>query len=471
MTSEEFQEKTGAHLCSETWTVEGNLLVVKNGERYIKELVVKDLEMLNPSDKQSATETDQSVPRKCSALCSEYQEKALRELCPDLPFNNVIFREEARGRILCGMPRNVSPFENALHELTSKEISPFTEREFQELVKKKKSDFAILFSKDRNTMTIYSMNPEKLQKFCQEFLHASMEMSTADFNIITFFEKNLRQMFPEKNGKVMISGPQFLLEQYNCALEKLKRYHTQRVIISDNVRDEAAMFISNYLSQNDQIYINMDGVTIYVTSPNQDMVFKAKCEIDHQIEILRKQKIQYPKDNYDVQKRSNNLENEMRGSEMIASKKSFNLVSPQKSEIVYDGKGFKVFALNADLIHVKADAIVNPSDAQLQSPSGLSHAICRAAGHAVQSQCHKFIKVQESGTLPAGQTFVMEGGKLNHFLKIIHVNMPKWQSYARMEHPCEAFICDITSTILSCLSERQLIGVKSIAIPIIGDGK
>lgn len=468
MTPEEFQMKTGAHLCTETWTVKGSLLMVKNGERYIKELV-KELEMFNLSDKLSATETDQSVPRKYSVLCSEYQEKALRELCPDLQFKNVNFREEAGWRILCGMQKNVMPFENALLKLKSKEISPVTEKEFQELVKKKMAGFAILFSREQNTMTIYSMNPEKLQKFCQEFLHASMDMPVADFNIITFFEKNLCRMFPENNGKVMISGPRSLIEQYNCALEKRRSYTTQRVIISDNVRDEAAIFISNYSSQNDQIYIEMDGITILITSPNRDAVFKAKQEIDHKVDMIRK--IKYQKSSHEVQKRSNNSENEMRGFEMDASKKSFYLVSPQKSEIVYDGKGFKVFALNADLIHVKADAIVNPSDAKLQSPSGLSHAICRAAGHAVQSRCHEFIKAQETGTLPIDKTSITEGGNLNNFLKIIHVNMPKWQSYARMEHPCEACICDITSTILSCLSERQLIGVKSIAIPIISDGK
>ncbi|XP_062602867.1 uncharacterized protein LOC134264599 isoform X2 [Saccostrea cucullata] len=465
ITSKDFKRKTGACICMDTWTVGGNLLMIQNGEKFIKELVVKETETVPVSRKlennlASEPKLGTVVPRKCTKMCTEYQEKALRELFPDLPFRNVeLTVKKGEGmKLIRGSEKNVKIFEKALDELEYEEISPVTEKQCKELMEIKFEGVSVSFQEDKKSMIIFSRISEVLKKCLAQYqksLQDSIEIPVNDFNAIVYFEKSLCQEFPKKDDKVIISGPRSMVEKYKAALAYARvNYTTQRVIISENVKDEAEMFISSFSSQNDNIYIRLEGMVVFITSPNKNEVFKAKQEVDHHIDKIRKNKIKF-----DSKKGSGRAESTNETAER------------NKPDVIHEEKGIKVFTLNFDFMRVNVDVIVNPSDEKLHSKSGLSYHICKVVGHEVQDKCTKFIKAQRDGILPIGKTFVTDGGKKEHLLKIIHVNIPRWENYADTENPCEACLKDIISTVQACLFEPELEGAMSIAIPAISAGE
>ncbi|XP_061167604.1 uncharacterized protein LOC133176503 [Saccostrea echinata] len=468
ITTHEFQEKTGAYLCTESWTVEGNLLMVKNVERCLKEIVKKEHEKPTQSGKEESQNEDisrtvEEVSKKYSAKCTEYQEKALRELFLDLPFQKVNFRDEREGKVIYGTENNVKPFEKALLELKMQEIPQVTSKEFKRFESEKKKDgVSVSFVKETSTMVVFSRIPKILQSCLSDFKkiqQSSIEIPVNEFEVIVYFEKSLHKKFTEENGKVIISGSGSLIEKYKSALDNVRQYTKECVTISDFAKYSAEVFVSKFSSENEDVFIKIAGNTIYITGPHEETVKNAKHEADR----LSKQNLRNQ-----VAKRGSSSTDFSRGSRGDLPQYYSYPISPQKSDIVFEGKGVKVYACRADITHINTDVIVNPSNNTLQSHGGLSSYIFREAGQSVRGQCSDFIKIQKEGIIPIGEAFVTGAGKLQRCQKIIHVNVPKWEFYAKSENPCKDCMSDIIFTVQACLSELD--DVNSIAIPAISAG-
>src|ERR1051326_5523665 len=80
-------------------------------------------------------------------------------------------------------------------------------------------------------------------------------------------------------------------------------------------------------------------------------------------------------------------------------------VGPEKS---YDGPSMKtqLKMIRGDITTVDAEAIVNSANNDLVLGGGVSGAIRRVAGPAVQDECHKI------GTVPLGTAVITTGGQL-----------------------------------------------------------
>ncbi|XP_062603401.1 uncharacterized protein LOC134265165 isoform X2 [Saccostrea cucullata] len=464
ITSHEFQKKTGAYLCTESWTVEGNLLMVKNVERCLKEMIKSEREVPSHSIKEKRQDEDiprtlDEMPKKYTVKCTEFQKRALEELFPDLPFQKVNFYND----VISGTENTVKLFEKALHELTMQEITQVTSKDFKLFESEKKKDaVSVSFAKETNTVVMFSRVPEILQSCLSDFKKlqlSSIEIPVAEFEVIVYFEKLLHKNFTETDGKVFISGPGSLIEQYKYALNNVRHYTKEYVTVSDYAKYEATLFVSKLSSENGDVFVRITGNTIFITGPRAESVKKVKYEAER----LAKQNVRNQ-----AGKRGSNSTDVSRNSKGGLPEYPSQPVSPKTSDIVFDERGVKVYVFKANITHVNADAIVNPLNKTLHSHGGLSSFIFREAGQSVRSQCSEFIKHQKEGTLPIGKTFVTGAGKLQFCQKIVHVNVPVWESYAKSENPCDDCMSDIISTVQACLS--QVDDVYAIAIPAISAG-
>ena len=111
--------------------------------------------------------------------------------------------------------------------------------------------------------------------------------------------------------------------------------------------------------------------------------------------------------------------------------------------------------MRADITTVDADAIVNSANNDLVMGGGVSGAIRRVAGQAVQDECHKI------GTVPLGTAVVTSGGLLKAQW-IIHAAVNPLGMWADAKSVRSA-----TKAVLKRAEEKQ---VKRLAFPALGTG-
>jgi O-acetyl-ADP-ribose deacetylase (regulator of RNase III) len=111
--------------------------------------------------------------------------------------------------------------------------------------------------------------------------------------------------------------------------------------------------------------------------------------------------------------------------------------------------------MRADITTVDADAIVNSANNDLVMGGGVSGAIRRVAGQAVQDECHKI------GTVPLGTAVVTTGGLLKAQW-IIHAAVNPLGMWADAKS-----VRNATKAVLKRADEKQ---VKRLAFPALGTG-
>ena len=111
--------------------------------------------------------------------------------------------------------------------------------------------------------------------------------------------------------------------------------------------------------------------------------------------------------------------------------------------------------MRADITTVDADAIVNSANNDLVMGGGVSGAIRRVAGQAVQDECHKI------GTVPLGTAVVTSGGLLKAQW-IIHAAVNPLGMWADAKS-----VRNATRAVLKRADEKQ---VKRLAFPALGTG-
>src|SRR5204862_3513769 len=111
--------------------------------------------------------------------------------------------------------------------------------------------------------------------------------------------------------------------------------------------------------------------------------------------------------------------------------------------------------LRADITSVDADAIVNSANNDLVMGGGVSGAIRRVAGQAVQDECHKI------GTVPLGTAVVTSGGLLKAQW-IIHAAVNPLGMWADAKS-----VRNATKAVLKRADEKQ---IKRLAFPALGTG-
>jgi O-acetyl-ADP-ribose deacetylase (regulator of RNase III) len=111
--------------------------------------------------------------------------------------------------------------------------------------------------------------------------------------------------------------------------------------------------------------------------------------------------------------------------------------------------------MRADITSVDADAIVNSANNDLVMGGGVSGAIRRVAGQAVQDECHKI------GTVPLGTAVVTSGGMLKAQW-IIHAAVNPLGMWADAKS-----VRNATKAVLKRADEKQ---VKRLAFPALGTG-
>ncbi|HZE97679.1 MAG TPA: macro domain-containing protein, partial [Planctomycetota bacterium] len=111
--------------------------------------------------------------------------------------------------------------------------------------------------------------------------------------------------------------------------------------------------------------------------------------------------------------------------------------------------------MKADITSVDADAIVNSANNDLVMGGGVSGAIRRVAGQAVQDECHKI------GTVPLGTAVVTTGGLLKAQW-IIHAAVNPLGMWADAKS-----VRNATKAVLKRADEKQ---IKRLAFPALGTG-
>jgi O-acetyl-ADP-ribose deacetylase (regulator of RNase III) len=111
--------------------------------------------------------------------------------------------------------------------------------------------------------------------------------------------------------------------------------------------------------------------------------------------------------------------------------------------------------LRGDLTTAQAEAIINSSNNDLVLGGGVSGAISRVAGPAVQEECHKI------GTIPLGTAAVTGAGNLS----------AKWLIHAAVNLlGLWADAKSVRNAMRSALQKAAELGVKTVALPALGTG-
>jgi O-acetyl-ADP-ribose deacetylase (regulator of RNase III) len=111
--------------------------------------------------------------------------------------------------------------------------------------------------------------------------------------------------------------------------------------------------------------------------------------------------------------------------------------------------------VRGDITAVEADAIVNSANNDLVMGGGVSGAIRRVAGQAVQDECHKI------GTVPLGTAVITTGGLLKAQW-IIHAAVNPLGMWADAKS-----VRNATRAVLKKADEKQ---IKRLAFPALGTG-
>jgi O-acetyl-ADP-ribose deacetylase (regulator of RNase III) len=111
--------------------------------------------------------------------------------------------------------------------------------------------------------------------------------------------------------------------------------------------------------------------------------------------------------------------------------------------------------LRADITSIKVDAIVNPTNPQLQHVGGIGRVLVREGGEVIQRES------SEIGSVPVGEAVVTTGGNLLCKF-VIHAVAP------RMGEGDEDR--KLRSTTMSALQRGEDLAIASIAFPAMASG-
>ena len=111
----------------------------------------------------------------------------------------------------------------------------------------------------------------------------------------------------------------------------------------------------------------------------------------------------------------------------------------------------------ADILSIRCDAIVNPTDELLSGSGGLDAKIRAAAGHDLTLACRR------AGQISVGGAIITPGFQLNNCRYIIHTASPWWSN--RQED-----VQGLRQCYRSALRLAEKFGLESAAFPLIGSG-
>lgn len=125
----------------------------------------------------------------------------------------------------------------------------------------------------------------------------------------------------------------------------------------------------------------------------------------------------------------------------------------------------ELLVISGDLLKRKEDAIVNPTNTNLASESGLSGAIFKAGGPRLLAACRGINKNEAGERCSVGEAVATIGGELPNG-HVIHTVGPN----------CQRGVTDdakdkLRSCYINCLQTAKELKIKSIAIPSIATGK
>ena len=123
-----------------------------------------------------------------------------------------------------------------------------------------------------------------------------------------------------------------------------------------------------------------------------------------------------------------------------------------------------------DITRVKADALILPANAGLVIESGVSKAVFDAAGRKFLTEsCHKALKDargrNEAGVrgLPEGSAVRTLAGELPDTF-VIHTVIPSWKNGESGEEEA------LRAALTAALKQADLIGARSVVLPLLGAG-
>ncbi|XP_017276145.1 poly(ADP-ribose) polymerase family member 14-related sequence 1 [Kryptolebias marmoratus] len=141
-----------------------------------------------------------------------------------------------------------------------------------------------------------------------------------------------------------------------------------------------------------------------------------------------------------------------------------DFVHVQKSVYqIQTADGVEIAVFKADMCTYPVDAVINPSNEDLNHNGGLAGALLKAAGPQLQSECNKIITTK--GKLKPGNCVITGAGGQLCCKNIIHAVGPKFEKAKSMK--AEAQLKRTVKESLE-LAERQ--GCLSVALPAISRG-
>ncbi|XP_028409935.1 uncharacterized protein LOC114532591 [Dendronephthya gigantea] len=148
---------------------------------------------------------------------------------------------------------------------------------------------------------------------------------------------------------------------------------------------------------------------------------------------------------------------------VVERPRSISPKSPSKDALIHEtANKLKVVVYQGDLTRAKADIIVNACNEHLDHGGGVSFAISKAGGPAIQKESDDF--VLKHGALQTGDVAVTGSGYL-HCKNVIHAVGPRWKKHGR-----EKCLMLFRKLFMNVYREACKLGAKSVAMPAISSG-
>lgn len=150
--------------------------------------------------------------------------------------------------------------------------------------------------------------------------------------------------------------------------------------------------------------------------------------------------------------------------------------SPSQSLVTTSHSDEKVFTVNglvvrvykASICSVNVDCIVNAANEHLSHGAGVSAAIARAAGKALEKEGRDYVKAY--GKIAVGQVCRTTAGNLPYKC-VIHAVGPAWWDYQPHDYgQVKRCAADLYSAVFNSFIEADRQKLSSIALPAISSG-